>query len=53
MVLFCMSDANKDPWMGPERLSRADLERLFSVRDPYLIYLSNAANIEQHFANPQ
>ena len=32
MVLFTISDIIKDPWIGPERLSKADLERLSGYR---------------------
>ena len=32
LLLFCMSDANKDPYTGPERISRTQLEELFSVQ---------------------
>ena len=31
LLLYCMSDANKDPYTGPERLSKAQLEALYSV----------------------
>ena len=31
VVLFSTSDANPDPWVGPQRQSKADLEALFSA----------------------
>lgn len=31
LVLFCMSDANEDPWVGPERLTEEELRALFQV----------------------
>ncbi len=31
LILFCMSDANKDPYTGPERISKTQLQVLFSV----------------------
>ncbi|CAL5225693.1 g8559 [Coccomyxa viridis] len=30
LILFCMSDANKDPYTGPERISKTQLQDLFS-----------------------
>ncbi|CAK0760563.1 hypothetical protein CVIRNUC_002781 [Coccomyxa viridis] len=32
VVLFSTSDANPDPWVGPQRQSKADLENLFSEK---------------------
>ncbi len=44
VVLFSTSDANPDPWVGPQRQSKADLENLFSVRTthpaPCLLHLA-------------
>ncbi len=34
LLLFCMSDANEDPYTGPERISKTQLKALFSVQTP-------------------
>ena len=40
VVLFCTSDANPDPYVGPARQSKADLEALFSARTMHPAYLT-------------
>lgn len=32
LVLFCMSDANPDPWIGPLRMTEQELREHFQVQ---------------------